>query len=209
MSDEVGHQLATRIETRKNCQTCRLGYNIMGMVHRQAINGAPIMDIWRTLIEMEHDGLILKAPSRQSITSHLKNHLGVRDAAIRKHIELRAKQRNKDLESGVESLLTEVARAEVIANLGFQGILEGKIKLDAKDVLTANKQIHDFTKDEAGSLDAATAFVQLGMIMQAIQEIVPDEMWVQIKNRLKVLSEEDEDVYDAEVILDEEDVLYD
>ena len=198
MHTSIGYELAKRTPISPRCFVCHQPYEILGQVNRMIINGQPYTEITRYLAFLHDKDVISKVPSYQSVRNHGKNHLPVKDLAVRTLIERRAIEAGKDIEQGVENLLTTFAVAETVMHKGFAQLTKDSMDISAKDLLAATKLVHDFTKDQDGSMDAAQALSQLQHIIQAVKETVPAHMMEQILTRIEQL--ESEQIIDAEIV---------
>jgi len=182
--------MARRGSLSRNCQVCKLGYEMVAMVSRMLINGASYADVARELQLYESTGAITRAPAYAAIRRHCQNHLVFKDEAIRRHLERRAIQDGIDLENAVDGILRPIAVAEVTMAKGFSNIIEDRATPTVKETLDAAKLVHEFERSAATSTDAAEAIAQVNLILQAVREVVPPELWTKITGRLQELEQQ-------------------
>lgn len=205
--DEIGHNLAIRSDTVKNCKVCRLGHPLVGMVNRQIISGAPYMDVFRELNKLYVSGnLSIEPPSYQSIRNHGAKHLKVGDDAIRRHMELRAMQVGKDTEEGIENILTEMAAVENVMIMGHQEMVEGKSKVTVKDMLVAAKMKREFDRQDADADAIDEIRAEMDMLLQAVKTVVPEQYHQAIANKIDEL-QTGEEILQVETEAEEEFVI--
>jgi hypothetical protein len=196
--DQVGSSLIKKVKGHGNCGICRLGYPIRTLVTRMAINGMSYADITRQLQDMAESRAIPSAPSYSSVVNHCHKHLPYKDEAVRRYLERRAAEEGIDFEEGVDSILRPISVAEIAMRKGHELIVTEQIQPTVKETLEAAKFVQDFERESADHTSAAEAMAQVNMIMRAVKDVVPQELWNAIVDRLEELRSGD--IEDAELV---------
>lgn len=200
-----GREIAIRNGLVKQCNVCKLGYEVTAVINNMIINGQTWTDIFRTTSELFETNVIKHKPSYNSIRHHGMNHIGHRAAAIRKIVERRALQAGLDVEKGSQSIITGFAATETLLNKGFERLAKGKMddQIGPKELLAAAKQFNDMTRLAEGSADVAALQQNFNLVLRAVKEIVPESMYEDIFAKIAQL-QSGEDIEEA-YVLDEVD----
>lgn len=149
-----------------------------------------------------------------SVRWHAKYHFNVQEpaqAAWRRIMERRKAQHASEGETvaeGVESLLTLYGYLEIMGQKGLQTLVDPETKISAQDGLSALKTLDELTRKGAGEAEMLALRRQFGVLQQAIRDVVPEEMWGAISERISEVyspTKSDENVVDAEVVDDDDD----
>lgn len=196
------------------CKVCKSGTEVLHLVNKLLVSGATYADVERS-IEFYNKTLPERSRiSYSSIRTHQLNHMPFRASAVRKVIEKRAMETQKDFIAGENSVVDALTYAEVMMNQGFRMMTEDGAIVTPKEGLEAAKAFQQMTKDEQGQMDAALAMSQLNRIINAVKKIVPEEMFQRIIEELdreeeSVQIDSYEDVVDAEEVDDDFDEDFD
>ena len=153
--------------------------------------------------------------SRQSISNHYKKHMDLQDAALRALLEREAEIQGYNHEEGVTDLITARGALEVALRRGYEGLVDKTAKVEPRDLIQIVRVLADMDEGrEQVSLEAAR--MQVEIFMEAIRQVVPQEYWSQIGEKVAELRSEDpqfvsyrgqnEIVVEAEVV-EESDIL--
>lgn len=126
---------------------------------------------------------------RKSIERHAKNHVQIRDAAIREIIEQRAQEAGLLVDDVKNSYLTAEALLELYMHRGFERVTEEGTNIRDQDILEAVKVLQDMRKDTVGE-ELEVMKKQVYAISQAVREIVPPEMHPAVVSRAYEIFEE-------------------
>lgn len=121
-----------------------------------------------------------------SIRNHQKRHLPFDKLAVREIIERRASDKGHAILEGKTNLLSAEAVYELIAKKGFQAIAAGQMHPDVTETMKAASLLDKLEKDASDSIDRQRMLVQLNAIINAVREVVPEDMWQQIVDRVEV-----------------------
>jgi predicted DCC family thiol-disulfide oxidoreductase YuxK len=126
---------------------------------------------------------------RKSIERHAKQHVTVRDQAVREIIEQRAIERGILVDEQKNMLLTSEALLELYVQKGFEQITKDGTWVRHQDVLEAVKMVEEMRRDTtAEQVEALKKQVQV--ISLAVREIVPADLHPAIVERAKELMEQ-------------------
>lgn len=126
---------------------------------------------------------------RKSIERHAKQHVTVRDQAVREIIEQRAIERGLLVEDHKNMLLTSEALLELYVQKGFEQITKEGTWVRHQDVLEAVKMVEDMRRDTI-SEQVEVLKKQVAVISQAVREIVPPDLHPAIVQRAQELMEQ-------------------
>lgn len=126
---------------------------------------------------------------RKSIERHAKQHVTVRDQAVREIIEQRAIERGILVEDHKNMLLTSEALLELYIQKGFEQITKDGTWVRHQDVLEAVKMVEEMRRDTI-SEQVEVLKKQVAVISTAVREIVPPDLHPAIVERAKELMEQ-------------------
>lgn len=195
---DAGGLAVTKTGGLCNCLIGKNGYQLMALVNRMLVNGAPYQEVYEVLSSLPKETFKNnRVPGYAVVRNHAQNHLPIKVAAMRKVLEQRAAEQGLLIEEGTQNILTNQAMVEIIARQGFADIVEGKSKPTIKETIEAIKLSAQMDKDATGTFDAVAAMAQMQRLMAAVQKWVPDDIMEKI---LMELNNEEE-----AVIVDEND----
>lgn len=128
--------------------------------------------------------------SRQSISNHYKKHMDLQDAALRSLLEREAEIQGHNHEEGVADLITTRGALEVALRRGYESLIDKSTKVEARDLIQIVRTLADMDEGrEQVGLEAAR--LQVEVFMEAIRQVVPQEYWSQIGEKVAELRTED------------------
>jgi hypothetical protein len=131
-----------------------------------------------------------KRLDRRSISNHHKNHMDLRDAALRAILEREAEIQGEDWEEGVTDAITKRGVLEIALRKGYEDILSGAVTVEPRDLIQITKVLADMdTHQHQVGLDEIR--VQMQMFIQAIREVCDVETQNQIGKKVKQLRKKD------------------
>lgn len=130
---------------------------------------------------------------RKSIERHAKNHVTVRDQAIREIIEQRAIEAGMLVDDSKNQFLTTEALLELYVSRGFEQITKPDTWVRHQDILQAVQMVEDMKRDTVGE-QLEVYKRQVAAIAQAIREIVDINLQPLIAQRAA-------DIFEGNVIL--------
>lgn len=151
-----------------------------------------------------------------SILRHAERHFNVQDpanAARRRILERRKAQAADELGDAAAHLLTGMAYLDIVAQKGFQNLIDDGTVVDYETGLKAQLRLEEMQRDGAVEEQIAEMRRDVAILQQAVKDVVPAELMAQIADRIDELKGNvRDDVLEAEVVDDEDeddDVGYD
>lgn len=183
------------------CAVCTAGEEVVTFVNRVIVGGATYADAHRALAVVNDARVTTGLPEigYQSVLRHGRDHLPAKSAAIREIVERRARAAQLDVEEGTTNIITMAAYAEAMMTKAFQDM--SGVDVTPGEGLQAVKFLHQLMQAERGSVGLETAFAELGYLIEAVKESVPQQYWSIIT--AKIEEKRGSRVIDAEVQEDE------
>lgn len=144
-----------------------------------------------------------------SILRHSERHFNVQDptnAARRRILEKRKAEVADDLADASASLLTGMAYLDIVAQKGFEHLLAEDTVVDYETGLKAQLKLEELARDGAIEEQVAQMRRDVGILQQAVKDVVPPALMAQIAERIDELKGNTvDDAIDAQVIDDDDD----
>jgi hypothetical protein len=183
------NEWATRINglpVEPRCRVCR------NDALRQKVNdllsgGASYAMILRTL---EQDNATLGQRDRVTIDSircHTKRHFPVQNVAkatYRAILEQRARENGVDFAEGVATAITPMAFYETIMVKGYETLVDSGTEVDVNTGMIAAGRLQALIDSRASGTRIAELMVQMGRIIDAVHDTVPQELWPEILRKI-------------------------
>ncbi|AON96961.1 hypothetical protein BI081_gp146 [Mycobacterium phage Tonenili] len=160
--------------------------------------------------------------TRDSLRNHKQRHFNVQDstrAAYRRILERRKAQMVEEVGEASANLLTGMGFLEVIAYKGFQNAIDDTTVVPYMDGLQAQLKLESMVKEGQVEAQIANMRREVGLLQQAVRDVVPEEYMSAILERIDELTgevhnrrDEDDDrptVVDAEIVTDNADDFFD
>lgn len=181
------------------CALCTSGTELVTLVNRMIVGGATYAEAYRALASVNEARVASGETeiSYQTVLRHGQNHLPVKAAAYREIVERRARAARLDPEEGLVNILTEAGLAEAVMTMAYQGIIESGVVPTPSEGLAAAKFLNQLRQAERGNAGLEAAFAELGYIIKAVKDIVPQEYWPLINARID--EQRGSQIIDAEV----------
>lgn len=167
------------------CLVCNAGDEVVAFVNRLIVGGSTYAEAHRALGAINEARIAQNQPEigYQSVLRHGRDHLPARAAAVREIVERRARAAQLDVEEGTANIITQAAFAEAVMVKAFQS-------LESTDVtpaegLQAAKFLEQLMRAERGNVGVETAFAELGYIIEAVKEVVPQHFWMAITAKIE------------------------
>lgn len=152
-----------------------------------------------------------------SVRWHANYHFNVQEpaqAAWRKIMERRKAQHASEaatVAEGAEALLTIYGYLEVLGQKGFETTVDKDTTISPELGMNALLRLHELTQRGAGEAELLEMRRQVSMLQQAVRDVVPEELWAQISERISEIynPKSEPDIVDAEVVADDDDYGYD
>ena len=127
------------------------------------------------------------------IRKHAKNHLPQNKNRVREIIEQKAIKKGKSLLKG-EDLLTAEAFFQVIRDKGFDAIVEGDIAPNMAQIIYAQEMLSKLEEQEKKDVSQESIFHELNLIIQAIREVIPQELQKKLYDKIAEYQQDNEKV---------------
>lgn len=124
-------------------------------------------------------------PSYMGIRNHQKRHLPFDKLALREMVERRAAAKGKQIVDGSDRLLTTEALFEAVVQKGWADLAAGRLRPSLAETMAAAMRLETMEKDAEGGVEVQSLMAQLHIITSVIQEVVPEEMWATIVERVE------------------------
>jgi hypothetical protein len=207
------NELAARINgfpVEPRCRVCR-NDALRHKVNDLLSGGASYAMVLRTL---EQDNAKLDQRDQVTIDSirhHTKRHFPVQNVAkatYRAILEQRAKQNGVDFVNGVATAITPMAFLETVMVKSYDTLVDSGTKVDVSTGMIAAGRLQALIESRAGGTRIAELMVQMGRIIDAVHDTVPQELWPKILRKIdgpvaaETPADELEDSDDAEDMYD-------
>ncbi len=144
-----------------------------------------------------------------SVLRHAERHFNVQDptnAARRRILERRKSQVADEFGDAAEHLLTGMAYLDIVAQKGFQNLVDDDTVVDYETGLKAQLKLEELQRDGAVEEQIAEMRRDVSLLQQAVKDVVPAALMAQIVERIDELKGNSrDDVIDAELVDDEDD----
>lgn len=144
-----------------------------------------------------------------SILRHAERHFNTQDpanAARRRILERRKAQTSDDMADAAAHLLTGMAYLDIVAQKGFQHLIEDDTVVDFETGLKAQLKLEEMARDGAVEEQIAEMRRDVSLLQQAVKDVVPAALMAQIVERIDELKGTSrDDTIDAELVEDDDD----
>lgn len=123
-----------------------------------------------------------------SVRNHTARHFPVQQAAratYREILERRAQENNVDFVEGVATAITPLAFFETMMVKGYVTLVDEQTNVGYRDGMAAALKLAEALRQAEGEYDVAQMNVQLGRIIAAVREFIPQEKWPEVQARLR------------------------
>lgn len=157
------------------CVLCQAGPDVVAFVNRLIIGGATYAEAHRALVAINEARVMMDQQeiSYQTVMRHGRDHLPAKSAAVREIIERRARAAQLDFEGGSANIITVATYAEAMMIRGMQDMSD--VPVTASEGLQAAKFYNQLMQAERGNAGMETAFAELGYLIEAVKEAVPQQ----------------------------------
>lgn len=146
--------------------------------------------------------------SYKSVMNHAIKHFNLEEptkAVYRAILERRANEMELAGE-GVGRLLTALGYLDVVAQKGYETLVEPTTTISPTLGMEAIVKLHQLTRKGAGEQEAAELRQRLAVVESAVKDVVPQEYWSEIISRIEdAEGRVHEDTLDVEVVDDYDD----
>jgi len=127
------------------------------------------------------------------IRKHAKNHLPQHKNRVREIIEQKAIKKGKSILKG-EDLLTAEAFFQVIRDKGFDALVEGDIAPNMAQIIYAQEMLSKLEDQDKKDVSQESIFHELNLIIQAIREIIPQDLQRKLYDKIAEYQRDNENV---------------
>jgi hypothetical protein len=127
------------------------------------------------------------------IRKHAKNHLPQNKNRVREIIEQKAVKKGKSILKG-NDLLTAEAFFQVIRDKGFDALVEGDIAPNMAQIIYAQEMLSKLEDQEKKDVSKESAYYEVSLIIQAIREVIPQELQRKLYDKIAEYQQDNEDV---------------
>lgn len=124
--------------------------------------------------------------SRKSVASHADKHLNIEDAAIRTIVMREAEKVQANIETGVTGIINDRLYLEVALQKAMDALLSGTTIVEPKDAVAIIQLKQKLDSDHSGAITESYQ-LQFNIIVQAVIETSPPELWQRIQERAQQL----------------------
>jgi len=144
--------------------------------------------------------------TRDSVWHHSKNHFNLQEpakAVIRRILQERAEEQDKDWVAGVGNIVTAYSYLEVLQQKAFETLMRDDTVVPIEVGMQASLRLHEMGKAEAGEAQVAEMMQQMSRIIRAVRENCSPDQQERIRRALAgedttVISESIDADYDDE-----------
>lgn len=167
------------------CLVCNAGDEVVAFVNRLIVGGATYAEAHRALAAINEARAAQDQPEigYQSVLRHGRDHLPARAAAVREIVERRARAAQLDVEQGSINIITSAAYFEAVMTKAFQNI--ESLEPTVSEGLQAARLLEQLMRAERGNVGLETAFAELGYLIEAVKEAVPQHYWAAITAKIE------------------------
>lgn len=173
--DKPTLQSVLPIITEPRCNICKS--SMRSLIDQLIVSGYSPMAIARQVHGTELKGSI--DAIRKSVERHSDRHLNVREEALKRIIDNRAKERGILIDATEERLVTSEAVLDMIVSKGLEQIVDPAARVKYQDILKAVELQKSYESDSvAQQLDILQR--QMWAIREAVKKVCPPELWQEL-----------------------------
>ena len=168
------------------CRVCR-NDTLRVKVNNLLASGASYAMILRALLD---DNAKLDKPdwvTIDSIRNHTVRHFPVQNVAkatYRRILERRAQENGVDFVEGVATAITPMAFYETVMVKGYETLVDSGTTIDVNTGMIAAVRLQALIESRASGTRIADLMAQMGRIIAAIHDTVPQELWEVILHKI-------------------------
>ena len=122
--------------------------------------------------------------NKNSMSNHIRKHMGLRKAVIRRIVEKQAAKQFEDIEEVADTLLTTRGILEVMRQRGAEQIIDGNAMVEPETLMKVMDKLDNLDSSEEGE-KLQEMMIELNCLLRAVQAIVPESTWAQITEAFK------------------------
>ena len=123
--------------------------------------------------------------SPHSMSNHVRKHMTMHDAAVRRMLEKQAEKQFENIEQVADNLLTNRAMLEVMRQKAFKAIVDDSVRIEPETALKIiDKLAADDAKLHAERVDEMV--MEMNILTKTMKQIVPESMWKKIAEQFRL-----------------------
>jgi predicted nucleic acid-binding Zn-ribbon protein len=189
-SSDNGNNSVARITTLEisepRCSVCKSPRR--RAIDRLLVYGVPYSELSRTFAD--------ENISRRSFATHKERHMSTTDKAVREIIEEQIRQQGEDVMEQKKLILTRQAALDAAVMQGFNGIMDGVIPIEARDWVQMIN-LREKLEEKTASIQLEETMTEFSAFMQAVKEVVPEDMWVAVAEKTQYILNLNKTVIDS------------
>jgi len=177
LSEEIDGEIYL-YQTSARCKVCNLSDEMRVLVDTLLIYPKSYKEILRNILPIQ-EKLGVDEKDRinyENLRNHFRKHLPTEKQLVRETIERRAAEKNKKVLDQRDSLLTGEALLDTIVHMGFQDLANGYVRPTLSQTMKAMEMLRDIEESKNTDYRPEELINQLDIILQAIREVLPDDM---------------------------------
>lgn len=139
--------------------------------------------------------------NRKNLANHKTKHLSIEHRAIRELVEEQARQELENIDDAKTTILTGRAWMGTFLNKTFGMLLDGTLKMEARDVIQAINLMEKLNENSA-TIEKEAIMKEHTLFAQAVKKVVPMEMWNLILNEFEKLHSMEKNIIQGYVMPD-------
>lgn len=181
------------------CRICTSPESIRSLIDTLILTPKAYIEIQKNirLLEIELERSEDEFITLDDIRKHARNHLPTNKNRVREIIEQKAAKKGKSFLRG-EDLLTAEAFFQVIRDKGFDAIVEGDIAPNMAQIIYAQEMLLKLEEQEKKDVSQDSVFHELNLIIQAIREVIPQELQQKLYDKISEYQKDSADVIELD-----------
>jgi hypothetical protein len=177
------------------CKICNSTESFRSLIDALILTPKAYVEIQKNvrLLEIELQRTEDQFITIDDIRKHAKNHLPQNKNRVREIIEQKAIKKGKSVLKG-DDLMTAEAFFQVIRDKGFDALVEGDIAPNMAQIIYAQEMLSKLEEQEKKDVSQDSVFHELNLIIQAIREIIPQELQRKLYDKIAEYQRDNENV---------------
>lgn len=198
------------VKFEPRCRVCQFPQS-RSMVNKMLAHAFPLTDIFETVELAINPSRAKNAKiSYDSIATHARKHFNLDEpaAAAYRKILARRQAEEETVRGGVARLINAMGYLDVVAQKGYETLVKEDTQVSVDLGMEAAVKLHQLTHKDAGAQEVAELRQQLAIIKTAVKDVVPQEYWSEIVERIEDAESQlgtEADIVDVEVVDDYDD----
>jgi len=179
----------------KACKICNSIESFRSLIDTLILTPKTYVEIQKNvrLLELELGRTEEQFINVDDIRDHARSHLPQDKNRVREIIEQKAIKKGKTLLKG-EDFMTAEAFFQVIRDKGFAAIVNNDIAPNMAQIIYAQEMLTKLEEQEKKDVSQDSVFHELNLIIQAIREIIPQELQRKLYDKITEYQRDNESV---------------